>query len=641
MGFVAVRQLKSRRPRRVPWVQLGVLVIGVMGWWMWRQEQQRIAAAQPVPYLSAAIVGNGHLLAALDGRGTIINLYWPHPGQAALLRNPFTWTKHPRHTPPATGCFLGFRRGDGPVIWLREMRVLSQMYDDDTNRLVTRYQLAWGRTVTVTDWAPPGDRLIRRVTVSPRFGRGMRLVAWQHFAVGGTAVGSAEVVDGALVHAGAGGPAVAVGSDVPVHGIHIGDASSFDEFSHGPIENSDRLTVDQVTAAHWPITGTRTVIYTMGANRREALAQVTASPDDDADATRQWLAAGRMPAMPARDQRLYRRSLLTLRMLQDGRTGALVAGARDFWQYCWPRDGVYGALAFDCAGHHAEALAIYRFLARTQGTDGGWAARYQADGTPVRDGRAPQLDAPGYFAWGVWLHGEMGGDRADVRALYPHVAAAARHILVSLDPRTGLPGPGADYWELSKERGLYLANAIVCQAGLRAAARLAEREHRDADADRFTAGAARITAGMARLWDGTRGVYLRAPGAAGVDSAIALAVPLGLSVPDAPRVAASMRRVEAQLTAGGGILPGEGWHGMDPWVPETALLIPYHCARGEMAQADALFDWLHRAATPAGLLPETVAADTGKPGGTTPLAWSHAAYIIAAEARWGWGLPKP
>jgi len=43
---------------------------------------------------------------------------------------------------------------------------------------------------------------------------------------------------------------------------------------------------------------------------------------------------------------------------------------------------------------------------------------------------------------------------------------------------------------------------------------------------------------------------------------------------------------------------------------------------------------LHRAATPLGLLPERVDAQTGLPTSTTPLAWSHAFAILALRELW-------
>ena len=44
------------------------------------------------------------------------------------------------------------------------------------------------------------------------------------------------------------------------------------------------------------------------------------------------------PDAPTWTRRMYRRSLLVLRAMTDRRTGAVVAGRRDGWEYVWPRD---------------------------------------------------------------------------------------------------------------------------------------------------------------------------------------------------------------------------------------------------------------------------------------------------------------
>ncbi|MGC1852311.1 MAG: hypothetical protein WA687_07725, partial [Solirubrobacterales bacterium] len=55
---------------------------------------------------------------------------------------------------------------------------------------------------------------------------------------------------------------------------------------------------------------------------------------------------------------------------------------------------------------------------------------------------------------------------------------------------------------------------------------------------------------------------------------------------------------------------------------------------GERRAALSLMADLRRAATPLGLLPERVDAQTGLPSSTTPLAWSHALAILALRELW-------
>src|SRR3982750_2735460 len=50
------------------------------------------------------------------------------------------------------------------------------------------------------------------------------------------------------------------------------------------------------------------------------------------------------PGAPPWARRLYRRSIRVLVALTDPRSGAMIAGERDGWEYVWPRDAGTGAM---------------------------------------------------------------------------------------------------------------------------------------------------------------------------------------------------------------------------------------------------------------------------------------------------------
>lgn len=292
-----------------------------------------------------------------------------------------------------------------------------------------------------------------------------------------------------------------------------------------------------------------------------------------------WLAAARSlgTGAPAWARRMYRCSLLVLHALTNERTGAVEAGAREGWSYVWPRDASAIAIALAAAGYRGEARRIVGFL---EGLDLGAAARFQSDGAPV-DGRAAQGDAAGW------------------------VAAAAR--------ATGLPSAPAkrpwrgldDYQENGD--GDFLANAIA-------------------------AGAPHVRA----LFETPSGELARRAGdpSSGLDSAAAWAV---RPFPH-PALYPFVRRTLLRLAAASdrfGIVPSEDWDGgIDPWTAPTAWTAWSLAALGERRAALHLMTELRRAATPAGLLPERVDADTGIPTSTTPLAWSHAFAVLTLRQLW-------
>lgn len=313
-------------------------------------------------------------------------------------------------------------------------------------------------------------------------------------------------------------------------------------------------------------------------------------PDDP-----QWLGRARPlgPGAPPWAQRMYRRSLLVLRGLTNQRTGAVVAGPRDGWEYVWPRDASAVAMALASAGHRDDARRIVRFLL---GLDLGAAARFREDGTPV-EGRSAQGDAAGW------------------------VDAATRAVGLEARIAPMQWGDRADYQE--GEPGDYLGNAIATagepkgmSAGGPSVRRPAEEEIRK------------------DFW--ANGVLMRKAddSESGVDSAVSWAVRPFRLRSLYPLARSTLLQVAAE-SGRFGIVPSENWEGgVDPWTAPTAWSAWSLAALGERRAALRLMAALRRDQTPSGLLPERVDAHTGVPASTTPLAWSHAFAILAIHQLW-------
>ena len=301
---------------------------------------------------------------------------------------------------------------------------------------------------------------------------------------------------------------------------------------------------------------------------------------------RRWLGLSRPlgEGAPGWADRMYRRSLLVLRALRDGRSGAVAAGARDGWAYVWPRDAATAAIAFAAAGYLREANRVTRFLL---GLDLDAAARFHGDGSPVA-GRPAQGDAAGWVAAAV---GAVGSAQYGVPALTATDALSWRD---RSDYREGDPGD-------------LLANAIAS----------GEPEARIGEEFGFEGGLGREP-GQPRAFDAAAAWAVR---------------PF-----PRPALAGAVRRTLLRLQAGStrfGLLPGEDWAGGDdPWTAPTAWSAWSLAALGERQRALSLLAELRRAATPASALPERVDAHTGTPRSTTPLAWSHAFAVLALQELW-------
>ena len=142
-------------------------------------------------------------------------------------------------------------------------------------------------------------------------------------------------------------------------------------------------------------------------------------------ADRNWLRTGLVPGATATERSIATRALLELRLAVRP-DGAVLADWRadGEYEYAWPRDSSWVAVALADTGHPALAYQILQFLRRMQVRDGTWAARYLPDGSgPVRDGRPAELDADGWVPWAVWSWASHAAARTR-RPVAPRARAA-------------------------------------------------------------------------------------------------------------------------------------------------------------------------------------------------------------------------
>jgi glucoamylase len=354
-------------------------------------------------------------------------------------------------------------------------------------------------------------------------------------------------------------------------------------------------------------------------------------------ADRDWLSSGTVPGSSAAQRALATRALLDLRLAVRP-NGAVVAGWSAGWEYVWPRDASWAAVALAGTGHAGQAYQVLRFLQREQPRDGIWAARYWPDGSgPVLDGRAPELDAVGWVPWAAWSW-YVAARRSDpaqalgrLRALWPMVQRAADAAVRSLS--SGLPGPSMDYWENSS--GLRtIETAAALEAGLRSAAGLATAAGQPASGRRWAAAAGMLATAIGKTF-GQHGFQRTAAAGSGYDAAVTFLGPP--FEPASPAVVQAARKAAAALRLpGGGVVPGTQWHGFAgmAWTPETLFFALLDAETGRPAAANQVLSWLAAHQTRLGELPEQVNRD-GKPVSVAPLTWTDSLVLgtLLAEAR--------
>jgi glucoamylase len=353
-----------------------------------------------------------------------------------------------------------------------------------------------------------------------------------------------------------------------------------------------------------------------------------------------WLRAGLVPGVTTAQRSMATRALLDLRLAVRP-SGAVVAGWRSGWEYAWPRDSSWVAVALADAGHPAMAFQILRFLQRIQAGNGIWAARYLADGSgPVRDGRPAELDADGWVPWAVWSWAVTQqlrpGSRArrDLALLWPMVTRAADAATRSLT-QDGLPGPAMDYWEVSVQ--VTLGTAAPLLVGLRAAADLAADiggATATSSGRRWAAAAARLARAITATFGWTG--YQRLPDAgSGADAAVTFLGP-PFAEPNPGVLDAARAAQRAMVVPNGGLQPGTTWPGTPDvaWTAETAFFALFDAATGQHGRAAVLLDWLAAHTTRLGSLPEKVDS-AGRSAGLAPLSWTDAVTLLALLAQTG------
>ncbi len=362
---------------------------------------------------------------------------------------------------------------------------------------------------------------------------------------------------------------------------------------------------------------------------------VTVSPEDPGARaavaeTRAWLKKGRVPGSTKKERRRAERTLLDLRLLTD-ENGATVAAPYKRWNYVWPRDASWTAVAFAATGHHEESYKILRFLASAQKEDGTWEARYKPGGSPVLDGRDSQLDATGWFPWAVWFYATTSPEESDeIEVLWPAVRRSADAAAGSLDSG-GLPPGGPDYWEIPTWKP-NLGTAAPLRTGLRAASDLADGLGHGPEARHYADSAARLDAAIGREFE-PHGYQRTTRPRSGADAAVTfLAPPFVLTNPS---VESAIENAAEKLRApNGGMLPGEKWRQKPTvaWTPETAFFALSAAASGDEASANRYLGWLANHRTELGSFPEKVDG-MGKPQAVAPLGWTSAVVLLALVAK--------
>jgi oligosaccharide amylase len=641
------------------------------------------------PILPGGITGNSRMLATIRANGELHRLFWPN----------IDWGQH-------MGILMaGVQEIPGCTCWLGDHTWQQrQYYIQDTNSLVTEStRQESGITVLQTDLIlADRDVLLRTFNIKNLYNhpRKFRLVIYCSFEINESEIQDCMYVDhktGFMVQFRRGIYLGLAAAELYPSGFHCGrrnapsdpfDAASRGEFWGGPenIKNSagamawDIGSIDGGSSAkidiHLAAAGDARTLSTMLSNTTEA--DTCSLIEDSSRYWSGWL-SGSLAADPEMQHfTLFNRSLLAVKLMSDNENGSSVAApefdshylASGGYGYCWPRDGMFAALALDEAGLHHEAAQFYRFASRVQNPDGSWQQRYFING-----GWAPtwgsQIDQTGAVLWGYRHHYLLTGDKSFLDDIWPSALAGAKYLASNILSDNSLPLPGMDLWEDEFSQNTYAAAAVW--GGLTGASDLARFKNEIALAKDWENVSRSIKKGIADYqWSPEQGTFTRAinrrvcleeyhyareqglqtrelqlpgnpitcfmvPRDGRIDSALlGLCFPFGVFSAGDPLMsatAASIRNRLGNLQVGGiHRYENDSYAGGNPWVLCTLWLSIYLSLKGEKVEAEELIRWAEHNSSATGLLPEQVHKTSGGPAWVLPLNWSHAMYVLACLA---------
>ena len=429
-------------------------------------------------------------------------------------------------------------------------------------------------------------------------------------------VASAAALVGVVVLAGAGTTSGGV------------DRTHVDLYADGIVVTPEGVTTVPPGRRQAYLPGTRVAAEPgADAGRRAALDALAAEQ-------RAWIDDGTVPGAGTRFEGLARGALADLHALVRD-DGAVPAALHERWGYAWPRDNAFVAAALARTGHVADAVRVLGFLARVQGDDGAFEARYTLDGAGPPDARAPQADGTG---WVLWSLGEVlaaAPSRTDVALrLRGLLERATDRALALTDAGRRLPPASPDFWEVH-ERVTTLGTVAPLLAGLEAAGRAWSELGEPARARAATEAASSLRTVVEESF-GARGYPRHVTGGAR-DAATAFVLPPFVDAPLAGAEDAWRASVGPMLRPAGGLAPGGSWRpdGVS-WTPQTSLYALTAATLGDRPTAERWLAWVDAHRTASGAVPEKVLAD-GSPAAVAPLAWSCANVVLALDALDGLG----
>lgn len=356
----------------------------------------------------------------------------------------------------------------------------------------------------------------------------------------------------------------------------------------------------------------------------------------------------------AKVQNILKRSILLFPLLSNPTTGGIIASVEidehfencGRYAYCWPRDAVFITKALDILNMKKESEKFYKvFCKNTQSSNGMWEQRFFTDGR-----LAPcwgyQIDETASVVHGVYEHYKVVKDVKFLKDTLKMCEKAIKFLqkyaedIISGENKFHI---SYDLWEMNEGVHLYSLASIV--SAFEAFIKIDEEVFNSFDNNRIKQEKLRnkkieLEKNIKEIKryildnlynDGQKSLLRNLKDTKTDISVLGAVVPFNLFGPNEKKVLNTVERINMTLrTYTGGYLRFEGDHymgGDNPWPIATLWMALYYIEAGKKIEAKECFDYVVRAATKHGYIPEQVDNQTMDPAWVNALGWSHAMFV--------------
>lgn len=374
---------------------------------------------------------------------------------------------------------------------------------------------------------------------------------------------------------------------------------------------------------------------------------------------------------------LFKKSLFYVRasvdekgaILASGDTDTYQEGGKDTYNYTWPRDGAFCAMALDRAGDFNIARKFFEFCNDVITDEGYLMHKYRPDkalGSSwhpwVRNDKVQlpiQEDETALVLVALWKHYALSRDLEFIEKIFnTFIRKAAGFMVKYRDPKTGLPSPSYDLWE--EKFGIHTFTAATVYSALQAAARFAQVLGKTDLRDEYQIAARGIKEAILNyLYDDRSGLFYKGlqmekDGTLTPDRTVDMSSVFGIYAfdvlsPNDKKVRQAVEKtieiISIKTPVGGiaryehddyhrqgvsGPVPGNPWFITTLWYAQYQVKIAQK--EEDLSGVKEILSWAVKHGLSSGVMSEQIHPHTGEQVSVAPLTWSHAEFVLTVIA---------